>query len=140
MSAIAAMAKAPRPEKSGHDGMNWELVSAAQRVFSQPAFRAFVNEHIADTARRMASMSDALQAGRLQDIVQDAHALVSTAGNVGSASVSELARTIEQHARSGNATEIGQLLLQLQDAAAQASDRLQAFNSIPAAASITSAL
>jgi CheY-like chemotaxis protein len=140
LSSIALAHASPRQEPRDSDGMNWDLVTAAQRVFSKPAFRAFINDHIADTARRIATMHDALQAGQLQDIVHDAHALISTAGNVGSARVSELARAIEQHARSANVTEVGALVSELQDAAATASDRLQAFNASPATPALTTAL
>ena len=113
------------------EGMNWELVHATQRVFSPTAFRTFIDDHVADTASRIAAMREALQEGRLQDIIGDAHALVSTAGNVGSMRVSELARSIEQHAQAGNATQLESLLPELQRAAEGAARRLQGFNTDP---------
>jgi HPt (histidine-containing phosphotransfer) domain-containing protein len=70
------------------------------------------------TAQRLAETRAASDAGRADGVARAAHALVSSAGNVGATELMDRARALEAAARSG-AAEVPALVAQLEEAHAR---------------------
>ncbi|HVC61705.1 MAG TPA: PAS-domain containing protein [Acetobacteraceae bacterium] len=88
-------------------------------------FAAFIAESVRDVAARIDRLAPRLSAGELEQAAQEAHDLVSVAGNCGATAVSALARAVEQAARRGDAAEAGGLFAEMRGAAGQAAKALE---------------
>lgn len=85
-------------------------------------FQSFVGTKIDEALQSQRSGG----AGNLDSVERAAHAIKSTAGNIGAFRVQELAFATEQAAKQSNATAVAMLLPQLEQAYAEANTQLVA--------------
>ena len=111
-------------------GIDKSCLDTLNMVMEPLEARAFVEMYLSETAERIARMRAAQDHSALAG---DAHALVSTSGNVGAIRVSELARTVELACKNGQTADVSALLDMLSSAVTAAGDMLTAWvDSLPA--------
>jgi CheY-like chemotaxis protein/HPt (histidine-containing phosphotransfer) domain-containing protein len=105
--------------------MNWDLVASVRKAFSAEDFSQYVKDHIADTQSRIQRIKESIKSGDSATAASQAHILISTAGNLGSAKVSQCARAIEAKCRSADRAGIDNDVLELDSAANRASEQFE---------------
>ncbi len=111
-------------------GIDKSCLDTLNLVMEPLEVRSFVEMYLSETEERIARM---LAAPDHAVLAGDAHALVSTSGNVGATRVSELARTIELACKTGNAADVSSLLGMLSSAVAATASVLTAWlDTVPA--------
>jgi signal transduction histidine kinase/DNA-binding NarL/FixJ family response regulator len=87
-------------------------------------FAAFIADSVQDLGERIGRLDTCLAQGDVAAAAQEAHDLVSVAGNCGASAVSHLARAIEQAARRGQAAEAVALFATMRGAGDEAAEAL----------------
>jgi PAS domain S-box-containing protein len=77
-------------------------------------FDALIETFLAGAAERMAKIIDSAKAGDTETVKREAHAMVSTAGGVGAAQLSALARGLEQACIAGDNAAVAAFLRDLE--------------------------
>jgi signal transduction histidine kinase/DNA-binding response OmpR family regulator len=118
--ALKEFATGRRPKRSSADGLPTldETAIETLRDFMLPAqIEALLTESLADIAVRVRRLGVRLDAADLGDAAQEAHDLVSIAGNCGVCAMSALARDIERACKQGVMADALEGFARLQDAA-----------------------
>jgi CheY-like chemotaxis protein len=104
MTTLETLVRDGRPVRSIADGLPTldRATIASLRDFLAPdAFARFISESVTDINTRVDGLAARLEVGDLASAAQEAHDLVSAAGNCGARAVSALAREVEQICRRG---------------------------------------
>jgi HPt (histidine-containing phosphotransfer) domain-containing protein len=102
------------------------LATLLELVGSDPDFvDQLVDEYLADAPRQVAAVRAAFDAGDPAGLVQPAHKLKGTSLNLGGMRVAEVARSIEEHGRTGTLDGVQVLLADLDAARADLADELE---------------
>jgi PAS domain S-box-containing protein len=124
---VAPPPKEPRGDEEEalrQAGIDTGCMATLEAVMSSTEVREFLELYCQEVEERMSRIR---QSADLKAIAREAHAMVSTSGNVGALRVSELARAIETACGSGDANSVAALMEPLGSAARQAAGGLRAW-------------
>jgi PAS domain S-box-containing protein len=91
-------------------GIDCSCLDMLNSVMEPGEVRDFLEMYLGEAVERMSRMAGASE---LNAMIPDAHALISTSGNVGASQVSDLARAIEIACKNGDADTVRSLLPRL---------------------------
>jgi HPt (histidine-containing phosphotransfer) domain-containing protein len=80
-------------------------------------FDMLIDTFLTGAGERLATITESAKTGDMEMVKREAHAMVSTAGGVGAAQLSALARNLEQACVAGDTAAAAALIRNLQDAA-----------------------
>ena len=122
----AAFGGAPRlPEGEQANVLDYEKLQVLDAIMPRDEVTAFVEMYLTESEAAVSAIAEAAVRTEAKVIALSAHVLVSTAGNVGAAAVSDCARRLESACRNGR--EIAALIDELQTANRAASAALRAW-------------
>ena len=102
LAAMTGQAAPPRAVPTGGRTMNDGIIRNLRDILPGAQFSEFLNDAVADIAARAERLRAGLAAGDGSSAAQEAHDMVSVAGNCGASIVSSMAREIERACRSGD--------------------------------------
>jgi len=100
-------------------------ISGLRGFMDGTQFADFIGASMHDLVTRLELLGARLAAGELEQAAQEAHNIVSVAGNCGAGALSGLARLLEQAARRGDSTDARALYEKMRSAGGQAVQALE---------------
>src|SRR5262249_3998824 len=107
----ASVAKAPCEVLLDRNTLN--ALRALPRRGSKDMLSNIAERYLSDSRTLVKSIEGAIEAGQAAELARAAHAWRSYNGNVGAYALARLCRELEDRARQGNLTGVGELLSQL---------------------------
>lgn len=109
------------------DAVDQNVLVSTSKIFKPGEFTTYLDDHIADTKVRIQKIKHLLALNRLDEIASQAHAIVSTSGNLGASGVSAIAREMENACRSKRGETLARLFQQLDVEAGRAEQQFGSF-------------
>jgi PAS domain S-box-containing protein len=128
--ALKPRRPAPKPQAAHEDAGGMEggappldpaRLSALEDLLPPEGVREFIGMFLAHTEERLGRIAGAAASGDFATVAREAHTIVSTAGNVGAAQLSAIARSLEDACRAEDQAAVAALGAELGRASADAS-------------------
>jgi len=119
---VPSVASAPAAEAPpAGEPIDTDKLATLESMMSPEDVREFLQLYLSQADQRVSRIQSLSAGGELVATAREAHTLVGTAGNVGARRVSELARSIEEACKAGDAERAGRFVNQLGEVASATS-------------------